>query len=226
MRHWSPTTKQTQFPLPFVAPEAWPTVLEIAPDELYVHDGTTIAQYDGTGWKQLAKATKKIEWAARAAKGDVWVRYEGDAVEHATPTGLVAVPMPEPTLSISGIDKGAPWAVGLSGKLFKRVNDTWTPVPLPAPAFGTSTAVKAKDVMVAAPDSFQSWPPFATPECKTPFVVLARQSQAKAKSVLGARAKDVDSAKKLAAFAAAKNRLRPEVVCGEPPATKNDVTIE
>lgn len=106
---------------------------------------------------------------------------------------------------------------------------------------------------------FQSWPPVATAECKTPFVVLARRSKQKSaapsptdwkniraalkgkadlgdgklvefvsgdRTFLGAKAKDFESGKKIATLAAAKERLRPEVVCGEPAATTRELPLE
>jgi hypothetical protein len=94
---------------------------------------------------------------------------------------------------------------------------------------------------------FQSWPPMATADCKTPFVVLARRSNAikrqddwprlkKAlashaalvegaalveivsgdRTFVGAKAKDLESAKKILTVAAKADRLRPEIVCGDP----------
>lgn len=94
---------------------------------------------------------------------------------------------------------------------------------------------------------FQSWPPMASADCKTPFVVLARRSNAikrqddwprlvKAlsghaasieggalveivsgdRTFVGAKAKDLESAKKILAAAAKADRLRPEIVCGDP----------
>lgn len=99
---------------------------------------------------------------------------------------------------------------------------------------------------------FQSWPPMvnatneAAAACTSPFVVLARRSNATKvvddwpriraalkghtelgevalvdfvsgdRTFVGAKAKDADTAKKLAAVVVAKERLRPEVVCGDP----------
>ncbi|MBS2018143.1 MAG: hypothetical protein JST00_35050 [Deltaproteobacteria bacterium] len=93
---------------------------------------------------------------------------------------------------------------------------------------------------------FQSWPPMATSECKTPFAVLARRSNAHKvvddwprlraalkghtelgevslveivsgdRTFVGAKGKDLDTTKKIAEVVAAKDRLRPEIVCGDP----------
>lgn len=93
---------------------------------------------------------------------------------------------------------------------------------------------------------FQSWPPLATPACKTPFVVLARRSNAVKKvddwprlraafkghpelgevalvelvsgdrTFVGAKASSMDAAKKMMELATKADRLRPEVVCAEP----------
>jgi hypothetical protein len=93
---------------------------------------------------------------------------------------------------------------------------------------------------------FQSWPPMAGADCKTPFAVLARRSNAHKvvddwprlraalkghtelgevslvelvsgdRTFVGAKGKDLDAAKKIAELVAAKERLRPEIVCGDP----------
>ena len=93
---------------------------------------------------------------------------------------------------------------------------------------------------------FQSWPPMATDDCKTPFAVLARRSKANKtaddwpriraalkghaelgevslvefvsgdRTFVGAKGKDLASARKIASLVAEKDRLRPEVVCGDP----------
>jgi hypothetical protein len=97
---------------------------------------------------------------------------------------------------------------------------------------------------------FQSWPPLATPACKTPFVVLARRSNAVKKvddwprlraafkghaelgdvtlveiisgdrTFVGAKAASFGVAKKMMALATKNERLRPEVVCAEPEAVR------
>ena len=310
-RHWAPGKKITQHALPWFEPGEWPHFVETAPDELYAYDKDVVAMFDGTTWKLLGKTSHRdnVAWAKRAGKGELWVRLENGNVERSTPTGFVAVATPEPLEAIDGIDVGAPWGVGKSGKLYKRNGETWTEVKMPPPSFGLATAVKAKDVIVGAPDDvlvkaaywekglgwteqelhwmllrtrapketmrcnepdpennniymgrgFQSWPPFATAECKTPFVVLARRSKAKSKvptendwkairgalkgkgdlgdgklvelvsgdrTFLGAKAKDLESAKKLATLAAAKDRLRPEVVCGELAAITREIPLD
>jgi hypothetical protein len=97
---------------------------------------------------------------------------------------------------------------------------------------------------------FQSWPPMATAACKTPFAVLARRSNALKsnddwprirgalkghaelgkvelvefssgnRTFVGASATDLDVAKKLVQIVAKNDRLRPEIVCGEPIVTR------
>jgi hypothetical protein len=103
---------------------------------------------------------------------------------------------------------------------------------------------------------FQSWPPLVTAAseasapCATPFVVLARRSNATKvvddwprlraalkghpelsevalvdfvsgdRTLVGARAKDFEAAKRLAAVVVGKERLRPEIVCGDPDAKR------
>lgn len=311
-RHWSTTTKKVvQYGLPWFEPGEWPTFIETAPDELYAYDKEVVAAYDGTGWKLLGKTSHRdnIKWAKRAAKGDIWVRLENGNIERSTPAGFVAVATPEPMEAVDGIDIGTPWAVGKSGKLYKRSGESWTEVKMPGPSFGLATAVKAKGIVVGAADDvlvqaaywekgtgwteqelhwmlfrtkapketmrcnepdpennniymgrgFQSWPPMANAECKTPFVVLARRSKQKSKvpaetdwkairgalkgkadlgdgklvefvsgdrTFLGAKAKDFESGKKIATLAAAKDRIRPEVVCGEPAATTREIPLE
>ena len=91
---------------------------------------------------------------------------------------------------------------------------------------------------------FQSWAPMATAECPTPFVVLARRSNAIKKeddwprlrkalgdvtlveftsgdrTFVGTKAKDLEAAKKIADLATKADRVRPEIVCGEPDAKR------
>jgi hypothetical protein len=103
---------------------------------------------------------------------------------------------------------------------------------------------------------FQSWPPMATAECASPFVVIARRSQAIKsapdwphvraalkghtelgeialvdfvsgdRTFVGAKAKDFDTAKKLVDVVTAKDTLRPEIVCGEPTTVKQTLAID
>jgi hypothetical protein len=98
---------------------------------------------------------------------------------------------------------------------------------------------------------FQSWPPMATADCTSPFAVLARRSNAVPKDddwpriraalkghpelgevvlvdfvsgdrkFVGAKGKDLETAKKLASIVAKGDRLRPEVVCGSPEPTRS-----
>lgn len=103
---------------------------------------------------------------------------------------------------------------------------------------------------------FESWPPMATAECKTPLAVLARRSKVNEKdddwpairaalkghpelgevtlvdfvsgdrTFVGATAKDLDTAKKISQLALQKDRLRHEVVCGEPSGTKRALVVD
>src|SRR6185295_7901025 len=144
-RHWTTTTKKVvQHSLPWIEPGEWPSFVETAPDELYAYSKDVVVTYDGTSWKLLGKTSKRdnIAWAKRAAKGELWVRLENGNIERSTPTGFIAVTTPEPFDAIDGIDIGAPWAVGKSGKLYKRDGESWTEVRIPPPSFGLATAVK------------------------------------------------------------------------------------
>ncbi|MDB4943962.1 MAG: hypothetical protein JWP97_3496 [Labilithrix sp.] len=98
---------------------------------------------------------------------------------------------------------------------------------------------------------YQSWPPMATAECKTPFVVLARRSNARprkdddwprlragltghpelgevslveltsgGRTFVGTRARDLETARRIVQLVAPKDRLRPEIVCGDPEPTR------
>jgi len=104
-------------------------------------------------------------------------------------------------------------------------------------------------------NGFQSWPPMATADCTTPFAVLARRSNEVRKvddwprlraalkghtelgtvslvefvsggrTLVGVKTNDVGTATKIAALAVKKDRLRPEVVCGDPEPTRT-LTID
>lgn len=314
VRHWSPTSKTVQHTLPMFRNSEWISIVEIAPDEVYAHSENVAAHYDGTAWKALAKPKGKIKRALRSAKGELWVFLESGAIERTNATASTTVVTPEPLEAVDGVDKGATWAVGKSGKVYKRSaaerreDETWTEVKIPGPTFGTAPVAKAKGVHVSSPTDvvvlasywekapswseqelhhmlvrtkapaetmrcnepdpennnvyigrgFQSWPPFATAECKTPFVVLARRSKQKPapsendwkairgalkgqaslgdgklvelvsgdRTFLGAKAKDLESAKKIVQLASAKDRLRAEIVCGEPTTTTREIALE
>lgn len=313
-RSWSPVTKKiTHQHLSMLGDGRPDGLVETAPDEIYVLQGEKVAWFDGTSWKLLGKASKPLADSSqprRAAKGELWVTLQNGNLERSTPSGFVAVPTPEKFLSYDGVDKGAIWAVGESGKLYKRNGEAWDEQKLPLPAFSSGPVpIKAKSVIVLAPDDivvrgmywekglgwteqelhqvlfrskkqdetlrcnepdpennniyigrgFQSWPPFATAECKTPFVILSRRSRGRPttandwskirgalkgqaelfasapalvelvsgdRTFVGARARDVESAKKIATLAAAKDRIRPEVLCAEPPAVTREIPLE
>lgn len=302
-RHWSPKSKLVEHDLSFLGTERTGTpVLEVSPDELYVAQGRKIGRWDGSKWRLLgtAKSAKSIERMVRGGPDDVWLLLEGGSVERATAAGVTPVAIPEPVASIDLVAGGAAWAVGVSGKVYRREGEQWKNVPLPRPVFSAAAAFKAKHVLAVAPDDFviigmywekgpgwteqelhtallrtkpvketlrcnepdpennnaqvgrgfQSWPPMATAECKTPFVVLARRSNAKKnhddwpriraglkghpelgevalvdfvsgdRTFVGTRASSYDAAKKIVALVAPRDRLRPEIVCGEPEAVR------
>ncbi len=306
-RTWSPKGGMKQIPFTLLGPDEYPTLLEIAPDEIYVTSDTKVGRWDGTSWKLLGVTKAKISSAMRVASNDLWIRLASGALVRSAPApagGLLfnVVPTPEPVAAIGGVSLGAPWMVGNSGKLYKREGEVWTEKTLPPPPFSSSprVAFKAKSLRVLAPDDvlilgmywekatgwterelhtallrtkphqetlrcnepdpennnlhvgtgFQSWPPTLTSEsaaaCPTPFAVLARKSNAAKtagdwplirgalkghgelgevslvefvsgdRTFVGAKAKDYATAKKLAELAAGRDRLRPEIVCGEP----------
>lgn len=300
-RHWAPGKKVTQHPLQKLLPGArgdWERMYEIAPDEVYVMRVDHVVRWDGTSFRALAKANKgeKIKVLRRAAADDLWALTEASTLQRISATTATSITTPEPVVDIDGVDMGGPWIVGKSGKLYRREGEDWKPMPLPPPAFSAGAAIKAKGVVVVAPDDvllvgmywekgpawkdqelhtalfrtkpvketlrcnepdpennninlgrgFQSWPPTATAECKTPFAVLARRSNAIKndddwpriraalkghpelgevalvdfvsgdRTFVGAKGKDLETAKKIASLVGSKDRLRPEVVCGDP----------
>jgi hypothetical protein len=313
-RQWSTTTKKvTHTPLPMLDPRGRPTfVLGAAPDEIYVGTDLKIAMYDGTSWKLIGKTSKKASsWSSkRVSKGVIWAKLEDGTIEVSGPEGFKPLKTPEKLLAFDGMDKGQTWAVGYSGKLYRRDGEEWIEKPLPLPTFSNGPVpMKAKDVLVLGPDDivvtaaywekglgwteqelhwalvrskkqnetlrcnepdpennnihigrgFQSWPPMATAECKTPFVMISRRSkqhppaprtdwakikgalrghgdltadgkliefQSGDRTFLGAKAKSFDGAKEIATLAAAKDRIRPEVLCAEPPPVVREVPIE
>jgi hypothetical protein len=298
-RHWTPGGKITEHALQALLPgDAWPSVHEVAPDEVYVVRADRVARWNGSAFSALGKTTKgqPIKQVRRAGLDDLWVLTEAGALERIAKAGGAAIPTPEPVADLDGVEDGAPWLVGKSGKLFRRAGAEWKPVTLPVPTFTSGSTFKAKRVLVASagdvilvgmywekgpgwkdqelhtalfrtrpvketlrcnePDpennnihvgrGFQSWPPMATADCKTPFAVLARRSNViKVKddwpriraalkghaelgevalvefvsgdrTFVGAKAKDLDAARQIAKLVAANDRLRPEVVCGDP----------
>lgn len=302
-RAWAPGKKVETFSMAKVFPtnnDEWVYFpVEIAPNEVYALQKGRLARWDGTTFYKLAvpKGEPEIERVFRAAPDDLWVRTKTNALFRITKDAATPITTPEPVVDIDGFDQGAPYAVGASGKLYKREGETWTQVPIASPAFsGSGVPAKAKRVTVIAPDDvlvigmywekgpgwteqelhtvllrtkpvketlrcnepdpennnlelgrgFQSWPPMANAECKTPFVVMARRSNAIKKNddwpritkalkgqvdelveftsgdrtFVGAKAKDLDSAKKMVAAVAKADRLRPEIVCGDPDAKR------
>lgn len=301
-RHWAPGQKIREFALdPVIPSEEYTRALEVTPDEVYVIRGDKVARWDGKGFRALGKTIggEKITIARRAGVDDLWVQTEGFKIQRiSTAPAATVIPTPEPVVDMDGIDRGAAWMVGKSGKLYRRDGETWTSVPLPGAVFSATpnAAVKAKRVLVNSPDDvlliaaywekgafwkeqelhtalyrtkavketlrcnepdpennnihlgrgFQSWPPIATAECATPFAVLARRSNAHKivddwprlrgalkghaelgevslveivsgdRTFVGAKGKDLETTKKIAEVVAAKERLRPEIVCGDP----------
>ncbi len=307
-RHWAPGGKVRQLALekllPPVGDETRADVYEVAPDEVYVSRAGVVARWDGKDFRRLGKISKgaRVERLHRAASDDLWVTTAGGALEHLTAAGSTPATIPEPFASIDGFQFGSAWAVGRSGKLYRRDGETWNEVPLPKPVFTSGGTLKAKRVRALAKDDlvfigkywekgpfwrdqelhtvlfrtrpthetlrcnepdpennnthlgqgFQSWPPMATAACKTPFAVLARRSNAAKgtkpddwprlraalkshtelgdvalvdfvsgdRTFVGVKAKDLDSAKKLVELVAKRERLRPEIVCGDPAAVR------
>lgn len=297
-RGWAPGKKVQSFPMAkyFPTNDDWVRfAVEIAPNEVYALQKGRLVRWDGTTFYKLAvpKGEPEIESVHRAGPDDLWVRTKTNALFRITKDAATSIAIPEPMLDVDGIDKGTPWAVGASGKLYKREGEAWTPVPIASPVFsGSGVSAKAKRVTVVAPDDvlviamywekaagwteqelhtmllrtkpvketlrcnepdpennnlnlgrgFQSWPPMANTECKTPFVVMARRSNAIKKeddwprltkalkgqtdqlvelvsgdrTFVGAKAKDLESAKKMVAAVSKVDRLRPEIVCGDP----------
>jgi len=304
-RHWAPGKKVTELPLQAILPgDEYTRAFEVAPDEVYILRGDKIARWDGKAFRALGKTIggEKMSTVRRAGPDDLWVQTEGGKLERISAQATTIITTPEAVADMDGIDRGAAWMVGKSGKLYRRDGETWTSVPLPGPAFSASTnvAVKAKRVLVNKPDDvllvaaywekgplwkdqelhtalyrtkavketlrcnepdpennnihlghgFQSWAPMATAECKTPFAVLARRSNANKstddwprlraalkghaelgevsllefvsgdRTFVGAKGKDLDTTKKIAELVAAKDRLRPEIACGDPEPTR------
>jgi hypothetical protein len=312
-RHWAPGKKVTEHPLdrllargPADGGGAW--VYEVAPDEVYVARTDHVVRWDGTAFRALAKTNKGevIGRIRRAAADDLWVLTSSGAIQHLTATTATPIATPEVVVDMDGVENGGAWIVGKSGKLYRRDTEEWKQVPLPPPPFTAGATLKAKAVLVAAPDDvlftgmywekgpgwkdqelhtalfrtrrvketlrcnepdpennninlghgFQSWPPMvnatneAAASCPAPFVVLARRSRAIKndddwprlraalkghpelgemalvdfvsgdRTFVGARAKDLDTAKRIVAVISAKDRLRPEIVCGDPDAKR------
>ena len=311
-RHWSPATKATEHPLEALLPvtgdgERFATLHEVSPEEVYVFRNDRVARWDGKAFHALAKTIGggSALVVRRVASDDLWVltgdRHSTDepaktVLQRVTKDAAAVIPTPEPVVDMDGVDRGAAWIVGRSGKLYRREGEGWGRVPLPPPAFSSGTALKAKRILVVAPGDalltamywekapgwtepelhtalfrtrpvketlrcnepdpennnyavgrgYQSWPPMADEACATPFVVLARRSKARAteddwpriraavkghaelgevdlvelvsgdRTFVGAKAKDLDAAKRLLKLVAAKDRLRPEIVCGDP----------
>jgi hypothetical protein len=311
-RHWAPGKKVTELVieklLPAGATYEWLWLHEVAPDEVYAVRGDRVARWDGTAWHALAKTNKgeAIKLVRRAASDDLWAITSSDrrvdaktvagTLQRITTTSATVIATPEPIVDMDGIDRGGAWIVGQSGALYRREGEQWVKKPLPLPAFTAGSVLKAKGVVVVAPDDvlltamywekapgwkeqelhtalfrtkavketlrcnepdpennnlelgfgFQSWPPMATEACKTPFAVLARRSKAIKndddwpriraalkghpelgeialvdfvsgdRTFVGVKGKDLETVKKIAALVAQKERVRPEVVCGDP----------
>lgn len=311
-RHWAPGKKVIERPLDKVLPATgdndWASLYEVSPDEIYALRSQRSARWDGTSWQPLAKTAdgQKISFARRAAPNELWVVTEGSKLQRITKDAATTIAIPEPVADMDGIDRGAAWIVGTSGKLYRREGEAWKVVSLPMPVFSAGANFKAKRVIVIAPDDvlvtgmywekgpgwkeqelhhaifrskpvketlrcnepdpennnaamgrgFKSWPPMADAACKSPFTVLARRSNTNKRNddwptiraalkghpelgevslvdfvsgdrlFVGAKAKDLDTAKKLAQLTVQKDRLRPEVVCGEPSDVKRTLAVD
>ncbi len=303
-RSWAPGKKVVEHTIDRLFPDdRWPSLHEVAPDEVYIVGETRVARWDGATVRAVGatKGGAKITRVRRAASDDVWVLTEPPSLQRITKEGTTTIATPEPVVAFDGVDRGATWIVGASGKLHRREGEAWKPMALASPAFSAQKSAKAKQVVVVSPDDvlvvamywekapgwkeqelhtmllrtkpvketlrcnepdpennnielgrgFQSWPPMATAECATPFVVIARRSNANPKTddwprvkaalkgrtelvrdgalvelrsgdrtFVGARAKDLDAGRKIVELVAKNDRLRPEIVCGDPDATR------
>ena len=313
-RHWAPGKKVTEHALDRLLGRdpkdsgGATRVYELAPDEVYVARNDHLVRWDGAAFHALAKTAKgeSIGRMRRAASDDLWVLTGSGSLQHVTATTATPIATPEVVVDMDGVENGGAWIVGKSRKLYRRDGEEWKAVPLPPPPFTVGATIKAKSVLVAAPDDvlftgmywekgpgwkdqelhtalfrtkrvketlrcnepdpennninlghgFQSWPPTvnttneAVAPCAAPFVVLARRSRAIKndddwprlraalkghpelgevalvdfvsgdRTFVGARAKDLETAKKLVTVVSAKDRLRPEIVCGAPDAKR------
>jgi hypothetical protein len=313
-RHWAPggkvVTHSVEKLLAAGAEVFYPSLLEVAPNEVYAYAGKRVARWDGSVWRGLAASKREIKSLHRIADDELWSQNDAGAIERITKSEVGTVAIPEPLQQIAGTDRGDIWALSKSGKILHREGEAWTVKSAPAPVFSSGNAVlKLQSLSVLAPNDvllvgrywekapswkdqelryvmfrsramtetfrcnepdpennrvevgqgFQSWPPTATEQCSTPFVVLARRSnqrknvddwprlraafkgQDKAipdlgeelalrefvsgnRTFVGVMAKSLDAAKKLASLVTKADPLRPEIVCGDPIATRT-VTV-
>lgn len=299
-RAWAPGKKVSQVSLaPHLAAGEHGWFHQVSPTESYLVSGALVLRWDGTGFRKLGTLRTKspVQSIHRLGDDDLWALTDDGHVTRLSKAGVAAVATPEPIASLDGVELGAVWAVGTSGKLYAREGDAFVQKPLAPPTFSAQATSKAKHVVVAAKDDvlviakywekapgwtepelhtmlqrtkpvketlrcnepdpennnvnighgFQSWPPMADATCATPFVVLARRSNARKvtddwprltkalkgqaalvkdgalveivsgdRTFVGAKATDLAGAKKLVTIAAKADRLRPEIVCGDP----------
>ncbi len=208
-----------------------------------------LADFDGTG----ASA-----WIV--GKSGKLYRRDGEAWKN--------VPLPAPPFSAGGAVKAkrivviSPDDVLLTTMNWEKAL-AWKDQELHTTLFRTKSVKETLRCNEPDPESnnvnigrgFQSWPPVATAECKTPFAVLARRSNANKvvddwpriraalkghtelgelslleivsgdRTFVGVKAKDLEWAKSVIGIVAKNDRLRPEIVCGEPDA-KRTIAID
>ena len=86
------------------------------------------------------------------APDDLWVLTKSGAIQEITASAASVIAAPETVVDLDGSGSSLFWMIGKSGKLYRRVGDGWTPVPVPSPTYSTGAAVKAKEVRVLGPD--------------------------------------------------------------------------
>ena len=241
------------------------SVHRIASDDLWVFTGDASSQ-EPTKLQHVTKdaatiipTPESVVAVDGAARGAAWIVGSSGKIYKRDGETWKPMPLPVPVFSAQKSLKAkailvmSPDDVTVTAKYWEK-GPGWTEQELHTALFRTKPVKETlrcnepdpENNNVALGRGYQSWPPMADAECKTPFVVLARRSNAHKvtddwprlqaaikghaelgelslielksgdRTFVGTKVKDLDTGKKLVALAAGKDRLRPEIVCGDP----------
>jgi hypothetical protein len=239
--------------------EAITLVRRAGPDDLWVLTGAAKLQRITATTATSIATPEAVADMDGVDRGGAWMVGKSGKLYRFEGEGWKPMPLPAPAFSAGAALKAkavvvvAPDDVLLTGMYWEKAPG-WKDQELHTALFRTKPVKETLRCNEPDPENnninlghgFQSWPPTATAECTTPFVVLARRSNAVKstddwprlrgalkghpelgdvalvdfvsgnRTFVGTKAKDLDTAKKIVALVGQKDRLRPEIVCGEP----------
>ena len=235
------------------------------PDDLWaLTSASALQRINATSATAIATPEPVVDMDGIDHGGSAWIVGKSGKLFRRDGEEWKVMPLPVPvfsagaTLKAKGVIVLAEGDVLITGKYWEK-GPGWKDQELHTALFRTKPVKETLRCNEPDPENnninlghgFQSWPPMATAECTTPFVVLARRSNAVKstddwpriraalkghtelgevtlveitsgdRTFVGAKAKDLETARKLVTLVAAKDRLRPEIVCGDPEAKRS-----